>query len=305
MAYRKATALYFTTVCAYPGDMAALGGHLQSEDSDPIGTRFMLINQGAWGFLFDIREVIYAMVLRTPTGEKRRLCILGRDGLYREYPSGGSPIDIPIKPTEAGYLEDLAVVGDEVYACGAQGQVYRLNGGTWKAIDRGLRIPFDGDDVKRLLLSISGFSTNDVYTCGFEGEIWHWDGKKWRELDSPTNFPLNCVLCASDGRTYFCGANGTLLALEADGTWTDLARGKLGKISMWDMAQFKGLIHVAAGSSVLAINGAAVQKLPTPSEGKLDAMALAASDDKLWCVGGDDVFSFDGKAWTRHVCPEN
>ncbi|HEV7575705.1 MAG TPA: hypothetical protein VGO85_06660 [Caldimonas sp.] len=298
--------MYFTTVCAYPGDAAVAGGHLLREGADPTATRFVQINQGVWGFLADVEQVVYSQILRLPRGEaKRRRCVLGRDGLYREYAAGSAPVDIPIPVAEPGYMECLCVVDDEVYACGAQGQVFRLAGSAWKAMDRGLRLKFDGEEVKRMLLSISGFSAKDIYTCGFEGEIWHWNGSKWRELDSPTNYPLQSVLCAPDGRVYFCGSAGTLIARDTDGSWIDRGNGELGDDTLWDLCWFRDRVHVAADKRLLIVDSLAVREVPPPGRGAFRALSIDASEDRLWCVGDEDVFSFDGKAWVRHVCPDN
>src|SRR3954467_10621632 len=131
---KKRTALYFTTVAAYPGYRVALGGHLVIEGDDPQGTRLMLYTGTTWGHHDDIGVILYQIVVRIPRGEtKRRLCVLGREGFYREYIPGTRHVENHIEPVEVGYLEDLAPIGDAVFACGAQGQVYRLReGGEWE-----------------------------------------------------------------------------------------------------------------------------------------------------------------------------
>jgi hypothetical protein len=302
----KKTALYFTTVCAYPGNTAVMGGHLQLEGDDPSGTRLMLINNGSWGFVADVRDVVYSMLLRIPPGEsKRRLVVLGREGLVREFLPGGAGYTDTHIPTDYGYLEDLREIDRSLYACGAQGQVFHFASGSWQAVDGGLRKPFDGENVERMLLSIDGFSPDSIYVCGFEGEVWHWNGRKWSRVDSPTNMPLQCVLCAPDGRAYFCGAGGGLYALAQDGSWDELSNTRVSKSTFWDMAIFNGRIYIAGDDRLLYLERDVLKAVSAPKDGKPRVLAIDASDERIWCVGEDDVFSFDGKNWARHICPEN
>jgi photosystem II stability/assembly factor-like uncharacterized protein len=305
MAKKKQTALYFTTVCAFPKNAAVLGGHLVIQGEDPLGTRLMVVNNDAWTHLDDMMQVVYATVLRRSPGKPHSLAAVGRDGLYREFPFGGASRDIPIPKKEVGYLEDAWENAGKVYVCGAQGQVYRLRDSTWQAIDRGLRVEFNGQEVERMLLSISGFSDDDVYVCGFEGEVWHFDGKKWTELDSPTNLPLNAVLCAPDERVYVCGAAGTMFAIESDGSWVDLSDKAVSEETFYDMTVFKGKVYVAADEKLLYLDADKLKAVKSPSQGDWRFLAIDAADDRIWCVGSEEVFDYDGKKWTRHVCPEN
>jgi hypothetical protein len=183
--------------------------------------------------------------------------------------------------------------------------VYRRPNGAWQAMDRGLRRKFDGENVERMLLSIDGFSSKNIYVCGFEGEIWHWDGRKWSRIDSPTNMPLQCVLCAPDGNAYFCGAAGHLYALLPDGSWEDLSNPKVSKATLQHMTLFKGRLYIAADEKLLYLDSKTLKAVTSPKEGTFRALQIDASEDLLWCVGEEDVFSFDGKKWTRYVCPEN
>jgi hypothetical protein len=303
---KKRTALYFTTVAAYPGYRVALGGHLVIEGEDPQATRLMLYSGSAWGHLDDIPDVVYALALRIPKGEtRRRLCVLGREGFYREYTPPQGHVDIPVDPEEVGYLEDVAPIGEAVFACGAQGQVYRLRGSRWTAIHRGLFVKFNGEDVERMLESITGFAETDLYVCGFDGEVWHFDGKKWAELDSPTNLPLHCGLCAPDERVYFCGEGGNLFALERDGSWVDLSNPDVSSGALRDMTLFRGRVYIAAGDRLLFLDGDQLRAVPDPPEGRWRFFRIDASDDRIWCVGGEEVFDYDGQKWTHHLCPEN
>jgi hypothetical protein len=302
---KKQTALYFTSVCGFPNNAAVLGGHLVIQGDDPEGTRIMVLTNGKWTHLGDVMEVVYAMALRRPPGEPACLGALGRDGLYREFPFGGAPRDVDLPKAEEGYLEDLRSIGDKAYACGAQGQAYRLHGRQWRAIDRGLRVEFDGENVERMLLSIDGFSDDEVYVCGAEGEVWRFNGKKWSELDSPTNLPLNAGLCAPDRRVYVCGEGGSLFAMEPDGSWLDLSDPRVSTDSFYDMTLFKGRLFIAADEKLLHVDSDTLKAVTVPRQGECRVLAIDAAADRIWCVGAEEVFDYDGTKWTRHVCPEN
>lgn len=303
---KKRTALYFTTAAAYPGYRVALGGHLVIEGDDPQGTRLMLYTGATWGHHDDIGVIVYATLARIPPGEtKRRLCVLGREGFYREYVPGAGKVDNHIEPVEVGYLEDLVAVGDAVFACGAQGQVYRLRASRWEAIHNGIHVPFDGENVERMLLSITGFAEDDLYVCGFDGEVWHFDGSKWSELDSPTDLPLNAALSAPDKRVYFCGEGGGIFALDPDGSWLDVSNPQISASAFHDMVLFEDRVYIAAGNKLLYVESDTLHAVPGPNEGEWRFLRLSAADDRIWCVGSEEVFDYDGQRWTRHQCAEN
>jgi hypothetical protein len=261
------TALYFTTVAGYPGNRVALGGHLVIEGDEPQGTRFMLFDGRTWGHHDDIGVVVYDIAIRIPKGDtKRRLSVLGREGFYREYVPGTGHVDIPIDMREVGYLEALEPIGDSMYACGAQGQVYRLRT-AWEPIHEGIFVPFNGEDVERILLSITGFAEDDIYVSGYDGDVWHFDGKRWKSVESPTDLPLNAAICTPDGRVYFAGEGGTLLALEKDHSWTDLSNKRVAKQALHDLALFQGRIYVAADTKLLQLQKDSLRAVPDPPEG--------------------------------------
>jgi hypothetical protein len=302
---KKDTALYFTTVAAFPNNAAVLGGHLAIQGEDPEGTRLMVINKESWTHLGDMMDIVYAIAIRRPQHDPAALGALGREELYREFVFGGASRDIAINKSEEGYLEDLTAIGDVMYACGAQGQVYRLRGSRWQAIDKGLRVEFNGEDVERMLLGIAGFSHDDLYVCGFDGEVWRYDGKKWTELDSPTNLPLNAVLCAPDKLVYFCGESGHLFALTRDGSWDDLTDEEFADAEFSDLTWFKDRLWIAADDRLLYLDGRKVKAVKNPSKGEWRILNIDAAPDRIWCVGGEETLDYDGQKWTSHVCPEN
>lgn len=297
--------IYFTTVAAISDDFAAFGGHMIAEKSDPTFTRLVAYSQGQWGILGDIMDVVYSLETKPGTDiYKNNLCLIGRDGFYREYVPGKKPIDSPIKKKEVGYLEGLRLIGNNLYACGSQGQVYCLKGSEWISLDNNLFLPFSGK-VERCLLSIDGFSEQDIFTVGEGGAVWHCDGKNWSQLDSPTNLSINCVLCSSSGFVYLCGDNGLLFRSTKDGQWKELPSIELTQQSLFDMTEFHGDIFITAGDKLLMTDGEVVNEVKVPTDDAPHFFSIDSASNCLWCVGNETVYQFDGKMWHKHICPDN
>jgi hypothetical protein len=306
MSNRPATAKYFTTVIAIAKDTAVLGGHLYVEGDDPTVTRFSLCNQGSWGHLFDMDDVVYGTTKRpgTATNPRGAICLLGRYGSYREVVSGTPPTDASLSIRDAGYLMDICCVDGCLYACGIQNIVYRESKGTWSRMDTGIFSPL-GEQVDRSLESIDGFSADDIYAVGDEGAIWHWDGTAWIRLESLTNLPFYSVLCASSGDVYIGGSNGLLFKGSASSGWGELTDHALTTDVIEDMAEFQGHVYLCATEDLLRTDGATLDVVDVPVEGEKAFYAIDAVEDGLWVVGDECVLQFDGTTWVRHVSPDN
>ncbi|WP_198346165.1 hypothetical protein [Pseudomonas aeruginosa] len=140
---KSETALYFTNVIAIGPQEALLAGHLYLEGAEPSVTRVMMIDQDDWFHVYDIPEVVYSALQRSPRRgqQKGDYCFLGRAGLLREHPSGQSSTDATLDIDNV-YLMDLCEVDGELYACGTQNQVLRQNKGVWQRIDQGFMSPW-------------------------------------------------------------------------------------------------------------------------------------------------------------------
>ena len=105
-----------------------------------------------------------------------------------------------------GHLARVRAIGDDFFACGWGGQVYRLANDSYQKVDQG--IDSLRDDT---FLDIGGSTSNDIYAVGMDGLIAHFDGRRWSYLDSPTNNHLFSMRCLSSAEIVVVGANGTLL----------------------------------------------------------------------------------------------
>jgi hypothetical protein len=308
MAKRPPTALYFTTVVALEKEVAVFGGHLYSQGVEASFTRFAARLDGdKWGHLFDLDDLVYAAAKKPPpAGGKPRptLCLMGRAGMYREVVSGTPPVDTQVSIRDSGFFMDLRYIGTHLYACGGQNMVQKQIGKQWRRMDQGIFSPI-GNTVDRSLQSIDGFSDDDIYAVGSGGSIYHWDGGGWTKLDSPTNYPLYCVLCATDGHIYAGGSGGILLRGDKDGTWQDLSDPAVTQETLRDMTEFQGRIYVTGMETLVSTDGGTVEKVSVPVKGKKAYYAIDSVADALWCVGNDSVLQFDGKKWRKWVDPDN
>jgi hypothetical protein len=204
----------------------------------------------------------------------------------------------------AGYLEDLKLIGKRLYACGGQRQVHRLDASGWKRIDKGAFVPLgDGDHCS--FHGIDGFSETDIYAVGWPHDIWHFNGRTWRQLESPTEYPLFAVHCSESGAVYVAGSNGVLFKGDRERGWDDLSDPAVTTEVIEDLVEFRGQIYGAATEHLVATAGGTMKPVDVPLRGAKAYVAIDASKDDLWVVGDESILQFDGKTWKRHICPEN
>jgi hypothetical protein len=302
---KKQSRIYFTNALCLPDGAAVLAGHMEAEEDDPTFTRLALLNKGTWGMLGDLPDIVYGLARKpNPSGPRPFLCVMGRDGLFREYVPGGKPIEQQIPKKDVTYLEDLAWVDGSLYCCGGQRQVYRQVGREWTSMDAGIYEEFSGR-LRHSLLSIDGFSERRILAVGMHAETWLWDGARWSSLTAPTNVTFNRVKCLPSGDAYICGDGGSLYRLTKMADWIDLSNPDVSKKSFWDMAFFQGNVYVAAETDLLRVDGAALEVVPLGLRRAPYIVALDADENSLWCVGDQNVYEFNGRETTIHICPDN
>ncbi|CAA9198995.1 hypothetical protein FLACOL7796_02517 [Flavobacterium collinsii] len=296
--------MYFTSLVADSANQAFFAGHLYIEGSEPSITRVMIYRDAQWFHLYDLDEIAYTCEGRAPSPGKPRgdLCFLGRRGLFRQNSRGQQPMDSYLKP-KVGYFYCLKEIAGSLYATGTQNQLFRYDGSQWHEQDQGIFAPLV-DQVNRTFNALDGFGADDIYAVGFRGQICHWDGQHWRELQSPTNLPLNAVLCAPDGQVYISGSGGTLFRGSAVTGWQDIGENSLSDRTFESLAYFQERLYIAAGQKLLTFDGVLLQECQIPMTGETPYfVSLDAAPDALWTAGNDCLLCFDGSTWVRHVCP--
>lgn len=303
---RPETALYFTTVVAAENHVAIIGGHLFSENDEPSMTRISVCNQGSWGDLGDLDEIVYAITRKPGPSQESipTICIMGREGTYRELITKRPPIETAIDTIDSGFLLALKYIGNHLYTCGSQNQVLKQVDGNWIKIDQGIYSPLE-DEVDRSLNALDGFSEEDIYAVGDDGHIFHWNGNIWKSVDSPTNLSFYSILCTSTKDIYIAGAGGLIFKRALNQSWIDLNIDKLTNESIESLVEYKGSIYAACHEALLRIDDNKLSIVNIPLKGKHSFDALSTNLEILWCVGDESVLAFDGIAWSRYSCPDN
>jgi hypothetical protein len=207
---------------------------------------------------------------------------------------GGKETQETITP-EPYDIAGLATIGGYAFACGSDRQVF-------KRVDEGQWISMHAPDSSKLdgtygFESIAGFDEEDIYAVGWKGEIWHFNGEKWRQIDSPTIQILTSVVCAEDGVVYIGGRNGTLIKGRGD-IWEIVNRtGYNGDI--WSMQFFDKKLFIATLDRICTLKEQDLEPVKMGNDYPGTCYHLTTSDGVMWSIGTDDIFSFDGKTWTR------
>jgi len=242
-------------------------------------------------------------------------------------------------PATRGPLRCVRAVAGQVFAVGSDRQIYRRKGPSrWEAFDLGARpeLPTTERPVEKVvekkkpadkekgrapraktpptttakraatsssgqigLEAIDGYTAAEMYAVGRRGEIWQWEGTRWvqRQAGLGATDTLTQLTCASDGQVYAAGEKGLLVRGRGE-TWEKLATGITDAIT--GLRLFGGQLYAATARGVYQHNGDKLVAVVLPKKdapktfGRLDATREA-----LWSIGGKDIFTYDGKAWTR------
>jgi hypothetical protein len=273
--------------------------HLKGQDIE--FTRFYTTLNGQWlqmKFDFDTRSLTYLT-----NKSYKAWWLLGKRGEVVEI-RGGIPrienIDeAGTGPGKLGYLNKIAVIDGEIYACGYHRQVYKRQDGSWQhlghgVIDKSLGATFE---------SMAGSGPRDIYAVGSSGDIWHYDGQLWRRCDSPTNQHLLDIHYANSEEIYVCGKNGVLLRGSKD-KW-DVIKNEDFSQDLWGVEVFNNQVYVASFMGLGIIIGDTIKPLDLGLRRQIAGYRLRQSEGILWSIGNDDIVYFDGQNWTELICPDN
>lgn len=216
--------------------------------------------------------------------------------------SGESRVEIAkagTGPGSYGYLNEIRLIGSELYACGMCRQVYLKKGKTWTSFDKGI-IASD-DSVEYNFQSIDGTGPDNIYAVGWKGEIYHFNGKRWTQYDSPTNIDLNCVRCDGPDLVYICGEKGIFLK-GTPSSWEIYQDDA--EDDFWGLDIYDGVPYIASRSEVYTFDGNGILPVDTKIK-KIDSGGLHSSDGVLWSIGNNSLLWFDGARWRKALCPDN
>ena len=232
-----------------------------------------------------------AMCVAKKPAEK--LVAISIEGKVFTYAGGEKGLEsITPEPYE---IRGLASIEGFAYACGMDRQVFkRISEGKWVP----LHAP-DSSHIKEThgFEAIAGFSGKDLYAVGWRGEIWHYDGTIWRQIDSPSSEILTTVVCADDGYVYIGGRNGVIIRGHGN-EWSIINQdGYQG--DFWGMQWFNNKLYVATMERICVLKNNNIEPVEMGDDEPETCYHLTAAEGVMWSVGTDDIFSFDGKKWTR------
>jgi len=208
--------------------------------------------------------------------------------------AGGKVAAEKIAPKLHG-ISGMATIAGYAYACGTDREVF-------KRVDEGKWEPLHAPDAFHLegmhgFTSIAGYSESDIYAAGWKGEIWHYDGAKWRQIDSPTNEKLSVVVCGEDGQVYIGGRHGMMI--RGRGVDWEVINKEGYKGDIWGMQWFNGCLYASTLERVCELKGDGLVPVHMGDDLPNTCYHLTLAEGMMWSVGTDDIFSFDGRKWTR------
>lgn len=300
-------AVYFVDGCVIDKKYIYFASKIKSLDHSEVDhSRLFFLYNDEW-FFHDLEWDVVSLCLKSKNNdEPRKFCALSMQGDIEFQYLGGVDIErIPDAGTYEGLgaVKQLREIGDHLYVCGDQGQVYkRIGNELWEHIDDGLlnrNISASALDLN----SIDGTSDNDIYVVGFHGKIFHRDGLTWRELVSPTNAHLNRIKCVSIDEVYICGYKGVFLKGNKDG-FEDLSVLGL-EDNFWGVEYYRGNVYLATLKGVYVYDGVNVEPIKTGLKPEIQGYRLDVKDGVLWSFGVDDLAYYDGIKWARVDHPDN
>ncbi len=235
-------------------------------------------------------------------GHKSQVLVVGRLG-FVGLVEGDSVIEETIEgPQSQGFIRDIRVIGQHVYATGMGCQVYRRSGpGDWGRFDHGLvDSPADYLEVTGFN-AIDGLSEEDIYAVGFGGAIWHCVRGEWRQVASPTNLILERVRALKPDLVYAVGQAGSLLRGHDD-VWESIDQTETDE-DFWGLEWFKGRLYLSTNEGLFRLNDRDdLERVDLGLPGPRTYSQLHANNGALWSFGPKHLsWTEDGEAWNGVV----
>ena len=266
-------------------------------------------------------------------------CLLSEEGLVYLYGPGGKPdrtFQIPeagvFGPGAAGfgYVERIRAIGQGLYVCGSQRQVYRYVpgarnplSGQWVNLAGTMRqvIPKppaqQGPEFSKWVdidmvhfNDIAGPSEQDIYATG--DETWHFDGSTWRQLTLPvTDEPMHVIKVLNAQRIVLGGRNGYLLLGNVQEGFVNISHPE-DNHTITGLEWFDDKLFIASDAGLFTYNPPTKRQDPYRTNlavDLVDAHLLEAKDGVLWSFGYKDLAYWDSNngntEWVRVHHPDN
>ena len=211
----------------------------------------------------------------------------------------------------AGYVTHIRHIGQHLYVCGLNGQVYRRDDRKgWLHLDQGLFNPIV-DPLKHEsdnnFTCIDGNAEDDIYAVGDSGCIQHFDGKQWSRIKTECDEHLLWVRCYGPDEVWISGYNGTALVGNARDGFKDVS-GVDDNDAFWSVCKHLDKVYFATLSTLYvydANHGGKLAPVVSGLKPELETYSLDQAGGVLWSFGTKDVTWFDGKQWHREQHPDN
>ena len=311
------TEVYFISGCAVMSDVVYLATQLEDVDSSEYTHTRMSVYVGRYEpgrqwFYHDVNANIVSVCEKKQTDtELRQLVALSKEGEVELWTSkDGSSFmekipDAGVRLGDLGYMRSIREVGNTLFACGFNSQVYMRQGRTWKSLVAGpLAHHHPASDDYIIFNTIDGYSERDVYVAGSDGALFYWNGAEWRRIPLETDEDLECIRCYGTDDVWIGGANGTLLNGNAVRGFRDVSS-VTDNDTFWSLAKFKDKVYLGTTRGLFAFDGKAIGPVITGLKPEVETYSVDATADALWSIGAKDLVRFDGKVWTRIDHPDN
>ena len=306
MSEKKVESVYFVDGVVIEHDYIYFASKLKSLDPEEYDfTRLFFLDQNNWNHHDLEWDVVSVCIKSKANDEPRSYCALSAQGdIEFQFPGGTKIEKIKDAGTYSGLgaVKQIAEIGNNLYVCGDQGQVYCRNNSGWVHIDDGI-LDRDISATALDLNGIDGTDENNIYVVGYNGRILYRNGNKWLEIESPTNQHLERVYCVSPEEVYICGNNGVFLK----GNWQGFQDYSMSNMSdnFWDLEYFNERVYLAALNGLYVFDGSQIIKVETDLDPDIGGYRLSANDGVIWSFGVDDLAYFDGHKWIRVIHPDN
>lgn len=293
---RSELAMYFTHVASLGNDEVVIAGHLYAFEHEHV-TRLLTFKNGKWKHLADLPEIV-SYLLTIPKNTYTEIYALLRNGVIHKWIGENHSVEI-IDEKQGLFFNEIRLIGEHLYACGTNQQVFYRSSKGWIPIDKGV---FTGV-VKpaKIFTSIDGRSEQDIYTVGTEGTIYHFDGSSWTSLKSPTNYGLTKVIFINN-YIYIIGYHGLVLCGDKEG-WEILNYQK-GEPLLTDIINFNNRIFLTSEFDIYQLN----KKMIEPLNIKINQTSFgsfAMDKDYLWSTGGETLLKYNSNTWEEFPFPWN
>lgn len=207
------------------------------------------------GELFALEATVWAWRYRGTSWTRERLSDTDLETIWAEHPSG------PI-------------------AVGSRGQVLRLAGASWTAMNAPAALQY---------IDIHGDARHGIYVCGELGTVHQIANNDLQPIDIQRNDTLNGIDVAPDGTIRVAGDDGICLSIANDQVFEIEAP----PATYLAVRSFKGSAYWGGETGLFVENSGRLD----PAGNTLIASDLRVDANFLYVAGTDTAWRFDGRAW--------